>query len=55
MFVFGSTPPSHAARKARIYAGANTMADVAASVVFLLDNQSVNGVNLPVDGGWLLM
>lgn len=32
-----------------------TMADVAASVVFLLDNQSVNGVNLPVDGGWLLM
>ncbi|MGZ8369079.1 MAG: SDR family NAD(P)-dependent oxidoreductase [Rhodoplanes sp.] len=32
-----------------------TMADVAASVVFLLDNQSVNGVNLQVDGGWLLM
>ncbi len=32
-----------------------TMADVAATVVFLLDNQSVNGVNLPVDGGWLLM
>ena len=32
-----------------------TMADVAASVLFLLDNQSVNGVNLQVDGGWLLM
>ncbi|MGZ8373025.1 MAG: SDR family oxidoreductase [Rhodoplanes sp.] len=32
-----------------------TMADVAASVVFLLDNQSVNGVNLQMDGGWLLM
>jgi NAD(P)-dependent dehydrogenase (short-subunit alcohol dehydrogenase family) len=32
-----------------------TMADVAASVIFLLDNQSVNGVNLQVDGGWLLM
>ncbi len=32
-----------------------TMADVAGSVLFLLDNQSVNGVNLEVDGGWLLM
>lgn len=32
-----------------------TMADVAGSVLFLLDNQSVNGVNLQVDGGWLLM
>ena len=32
-----------------------TMADVAASVIFLFDNQSVNGVNLQVDGGWLLM
>jgi NAD(P)-dependent dehydrogenase (short-subunit alcohol dehydrogenase family) len=32
-----------------------TMADVAASVIFLLDNKSVNGVNLQVDGGWLLM
>lgn len=32
-----------------------TMADVAGSVMFLLDNQSVNGVNLQVDGGWLLM
>jgi NAD(P)-dependent dehydrogenase (short-subunit alcohol dehydrogenase family) len=32
-----------------------TMADVVASTIFLLDNQSVNGVNLQVDGGWLLM
>ncbi len=32
-----------------------TMADVVASAIFLLDNQSVNGVNLQVDGGWLLM
>jgi NAD(P)-dependent dehydrogenase (short-subunit alcohol dehydrogenase family) len=32
-----------------------TMADVAGSVMFLLDNGSVNGVNLAVDGGWLLM
>ena len=32
-----------------------TMADVANAVIFLLENQSVNGVNLNVDGGWLLM
>jgi NAD(P)-dependent dehydrogenase (short-subunit alcohol dehydrogenase family) len=31
-----------------------TMADVAHAVLFLLDNPSVNGVNLDVDGGWLL-
>jgi NAD(P)-dependent dehydrogenase (short-subunit alcohol dehydrogenase family) len=31
------------------------MQDVVDSVVFLLENPSVNGVNLPVDGGWLLM
>jgi NAD(P)-dependent dehydrogenase (short-subunit alcohol dehydrogenase family) len=30
------------------------MADVVDAVVFLLRNPSVNGVNLPVDGGWLL-
>ncbi|NED94151.1 SDR family oxidoreductase [Phytoactinopolyspora alkaliphila] len=30
------------------------MADVVDSVAFLLRNPSVNGVNLPVDGGWLL-
>ena len=31
------------------------MADVADAALFLLDNQSVNGVNLHVDnGGWLL-
>ena len=32
-----------------------TTADVVHSVLFLLDNQSVNGVNLNVDGGWLLL
>jgi NAD(P)-dependent dehydrogenase (short-subunit alcohol dehydrogenase family) len=32
-----------------------TMADVADAVIFLLENQSVNGVNLYVDGGWLLL
>jgi NAD(P)-dependent dehydrogenase (short-subunit alcohol dehydrogenase family) len=31
-----------------------TMADVADAVEFLLRNPAVNGVNLPVDGGWLL-
>jgi NAD(P)-dependent dehydrogenase (short-subunit alcohol dehydrogenase family) len=32
-----------------------TMEDVVGAVVFLLENRSVNGVNLPVDGGWLLL
>jgi len=32
-----------------------TMADVVEATVFLLENRSVNGVNLYVDGGWLLM
>ena len=31
-----------------------TMADVASATIFLLENQSINGVNLYVDGGWLL-
>jgi NAD(P)-dependent dehydrogenase (short-subunit alcohol dehydrogenase family) len=31
-----------------------TMEDIAHAVLFLLDNQSVNGVNLDIDGGWLL-
>jgi NAD(P)-dependent dehydrogenase (short-subunit alcohol dehydrogenase family) len=30
-----------------------TMADVVDATVFLLENRSVNGVNLEVDGGWL--
>jgi NAD(P)-dependent dehydrogenase (short-subunit alcohol dehydrogenase family) len=32
-----------------------TMADVVDASVFLLENPAVNGVNLPIDGGWLLM
>lgn len=32
-----------------------TMQDVVGAVAFLLENPSVTGVNLPVDGGWLLM
>jgi len=31
-----------------------TMADVASATIFLLENQSINGINLYVDGGWLL-
>ena len=32
-----------------------TMEDVVGAVVFLLENRAVNGVNLAVDGGWLLL
>ena len=32
-----------------------TMADVTNAAAFLLENQSVNGVNLYVDGGWVMM
>ena len=32
-----------------------TMADVSAAAVFLLENGSVNGINLAVDGGWVMM
>jgi NAD(P)-dependent dehydrogenase (short-subunit alcohol dehydrogenase family) len=32
-----------------------TMADIVGAVTFLLENPSVNGENLAVDGGWLLM
>jgi NAD(P)-dependent dehydrogenase (short-subunit alcohol dehydrogenase family) len=31
-----------------------TMSDIADAVEFLLRNPAINGVNLPVDGGWLL-
>jgi NAD(P)-dependent dehydrogenase (short-subunit alcohol dehydrogenase family) len=32
-----------------------TMDDVADASLFLLENESVNGVNLAVDGGWVMM
>jgi NAD(P)-dependent dehydrogenase (short-subunit alcohol dehydrogenase family) len=32
-----------------------TMADVVDATVFLLENRSVNGTNLYIDGGWMLM
>lgn len=31
-----------------------TMREIVESVVFLLDNNGINAVNLPVDGGWLV-
>ena len=31
-----------------------TMEDVTGAVIFLLENRGVNGVNLNVDGGWML-
>ena len=31
-----------------------TMSEVVGAVLFLLDNRAVNGVNLYVDGGWIL-
>jgi len=31
-----------------------TMRDVAEATLFLLDNRAVNGVNLNIDGGWVL-
>jgi NAD(P)-dependent dehydrogenase (short-subunit alcohol dehydrogenase family) len=31
-----------------------TMQDVAGATLFLLDNQSINGINLNIDNGWLL-
>jgi NAD(P)-dependent dehydrogenase (short-subunit alcohol dehydrogenase family) len=32
-----------------------TMADITNAALFLLENQSVNGVNLAVDGGWVIL
>ena len=32
-----------------------TMTEVAGACAFLLENGAVNGVNLAVDGGWLLL
>lgn len=32
-----------------------TMADIVDATVFLLENPAVNGINLYVDGGWMLM
>lgn len=60
--VVGDTPawngkPSEVLERVRVRTPIGrlvTTDDVVDSVLFLLDNQSVNGVNLNVDGGWLL-
>jgi hypothetical protein len=31
------------------------MKEVVESTRFLLENAAINGINLPVDGGWLCM
>ena len=31
------------------------MAEVVGATEFLLENRGVNGVNLAIDGGWMLM
>ena len=52
----GKPPAVLEAVRARTPTGRlGTMEQVAQATLFLLDNQAVNGVNLPVDGGWLLM
>jgi NAD(P)-dependent dehydrogenase (short-subunit alcohol dehydrogenase family) len=32
-----------------------TMDEVTDAAVFLLENRAVNGVNLAVDGGWMML
>jgi NAD(P)-dependent dehydrogenase (short-subunit alcohol dehydrogenase family) len=32
-----------------------TMAEVVDASRFLLENRAINGINLPVDGGWLCL
>jgi NAD(P)-dependent dehydrogenase (short-subunit alcohol dehydrogenase family) len=51
----GKTQSVEAARSRTPTGRTPTMQDVVDAAVFLLENRSVNGVNLEVDGGWLLM
>ena len=61
--VIGDTPawsgkPPEVLERVRVRTPSGRLAttdDVVSSVIFLLDNRSVNGVNLNVDGGWLLL
>jgi NAD(P)-dependent dehydrogenase (short-subunit alcohol dehydrogenase family) len=32
-----------------------TMSEVVDATRFLLENRAINGINLPVDGGWLCL
>jgi NAD(P)-dependent dehydrogenase (short-subunit alcohol dehydrogenase family) len=51
----GKTEAVEATRKRTPTGRTPTMQDIVDAAVFLLENRSVNGVNLEVDGGWLLM
>ena len=61
--VIGDTPawsgkPPEVLERVRVRTPIGRLAttdEVVGSVLFLLDNQAVNGVNLNVDGGWLLL
>jgi NAD(P)-dependent dehydrogenase (short-subunit alcohol dehydrogenase family) len=50
----GKTEALEATRKRTPTGRLVTMADVVDAAAFLLENRGVNGVNLAVDGGWLL-
>jgi NAD(P)-dependent dehydrogenase (short-subunit alcohol dehydrogenase family) len=50
----GKTEALEATRKRTPTGRLVTMADVVEAAAFLLENRGVNGVNLPVDAGWLL-
>jgi NAD(P)-dependent dehydrogenase (short-subunit alcohol dehydrogenase family) len=54
--IWSGKPHALEAPRSRTPAGRlATMQDVVGAVDFLLTNRAVNGVDLPVDGGWLLM
>ena len=52
--------PMHAVEAHETYAGLHPVgrmgetSDIVDAVVFLLENPSVNGIDLRVDGGWLV-
>lgn len=52
---FWSTKPLDAVLARTPTGRLTTMADVVDASVFLLENRAINGVNLYVDGGWMLM
>ena len=47
-------PCSKPCARARRSGGSATMDEIVDAAIFLLENGAVNGVNLDVDGGWLL-
>ncbi|HKT05098.1 MAG TPA: SDR family oxidoreductase [Rugosimonospora sp.] len=51
----GKTEAVEATRRRTPTGRTVTMGDVVDACAFLLENRSVNGINLEVDGGWLLM